>query len=126
MANSTYGTVLEEQLQDPEFRERWGRLALARAVAIRLVAYRAEHGLTQSGLATQLGMKQSAISRLESGGHNPSMDTLTHLSAVLGFSFLVLVGPTGQEYRWINPEIDEKGVVERVTSNGSQALVLVE
>ena len=43
--------ILEEELQDPEFRAEWERLAPARAVANRLIAYRAEHELTQTGLA---------------------------------------------------------------------------
>jgi hypothetical protein len=43
--------VLAEDLQDPEFRAEWERTAVARAVAIRVVGYRAEHGLTQTQLA---------------------------------------------------------------------------
>ena len=40
-------------------------------VALRLVEYRAEHGLSQSALARKLQMQQPAIARLEAGDHNP-------------------------------------------------------
>jgi hypothetical protein len=45
--------VLEDQLKDPEFREIWERTALARAVALRVAAYRAEHNLSQAALASR-------------------------------------------------------------------------
>jgi hypothetical protein len=37
--------------------------ALAHAVAIRVIGYRVDHGLSQSGLARVLGMHQPAIAR---------------------------------------------------------------
>jgi len=79
--------VLREQLADPEFQQEWDRTALARAVAQWLVAYRAEHGLTQTGLARQLRMQQPAVARLESGEHTPSLETLWRLASRLGLEF---------------------------------------
>lgn len=87
--------VLARQLEDPEFRAEWERTAVARAVAAQLVAYRAEHGLSQSALARQLGMQQPAIARLEAGEHNPSFETLTRLSSVLGITFKIEITPEG-------------------------------
>lgn len=37
--------VVEEHRQDPEFREEWDRLAFAREVANRIVAYRTGQSL---------------------------------------------------------------------------------
>src|SRR5437879_5240164 len=51
--------------KDFAFRERWEKTALARAVALRLVAYRGEHALSQSALGRLLQMKQPAVARLE-------------------------------------------------------------
>lgn len=87
--------VLEEQLADPEFQEEWDRTALARTVAERLVAYRAERGLTQTALARRLGMKQPAVARLESGDHTPSLDTLWRLASRLGVEFHIDVTARG-------------------------------
>jgi DNA-binding transcriptional regulator YiaG len=44
------------ELRDPEVRREYERTAFANAVAIRVIRYRAEHGLSQSALARQLGM----------------------------------------------------------------------
>ena len=87
--------VLTRQLRDPAFRAEWERSAVARAVALRLVEYRAVHRITQTELARRLGMKQPAIARLESGDHNPSLDTLARLSSVLGIEFHIEVTPQG-------------------------------
>jgi ribosome-binding protein aMBF1 (putative translation factor) len=79
--------VVREQLADPEFQGEWDRTALARAVAERIVAYRAERGLTQTGLGKLLAMQQPAVARLESGEHTPSLDTLWRLASRLGVEF---------------------------------------
>lgn len=87
--------VKARQLKDPAVRAEWERTAVARAVAVRLVEYRAEHALSQTALARKLGMKQPAVARLEAGGHNPSFDTLARLSSVLGIEFHIAVTPEG-------------------------------
>ena len=76
--------VMEECLKNPEFRKEWERAALARAVAIEVIRYRAEHGISQTELGRRLGMHQPAIARLEEGEHNPSIDMLRRLSQKLG------------------------------------------
>lgn len=92
---SSAENVLARQLRDPRVRAEWERTAVARAVATRLVEYRAEHGLSQTALARTLGMKQPAIARLEAGAHNPSFDTLVRLSSALGIEFHIDVTPDG-------------------------------
>jgi DNA-binding XRE family transcriptional regulator len=87
--------VLDESLRDPGFRKEWDETALARAVAIKLVEYRAQHEMTQTALAHKLGMKQPAVARLESGDHNPSIETLGRLARELGIEFHIDVTPEG-------------------------------
>ena len=117
--------VLAEQLKDPEFREHWERTALARAVALRILTYRVEHGLSQTQLAKLLGVKQPAIARLESGEHNPSMETLYHLSRNLGNEFLVDIAPGGRRRPWITRAAEKAAVVEKFTAaDGSQVLIV--
>lgn len=86
--------VLDEMLQDPEFRAEWERTALARAVAEAVIRYRAERGLSQTALARLLGWSQPVVARLETAEHNPSMDTLLTLARALGLRVHVDVGPT--------------------------------
>jgi len=90
-------TVLAEQLKDPAFREEWDRTALARAVATHVVAYRAQHGLSQAALARQLGVSQPLVARLESGNHEPTFTTLTRLSHHLGLEFHIDITPNSVE-----------------------------
>ncbi|HVC33137.1 MAG TPA: helix-turn-helix transcriptional regulator [Chloroflexota bacterium] len=107
--------IREKRLQeDPEFRKYWENTALARAVALRVIGYRSEHQLTQTQLAKILGMHQPAIARLEAGEHNPSLDTLLHLSGVLGIEFLLHVAPTTRPAEWSEPR--EAKVFEKVRS----------
>lgn len=75
--------VLRRQLEDPAFREVWERHAVASAVSVWLVAYRAQHGLSQRALAERVGMKQPAIARLESGDVEPKLSTLLRLVQAL-------------------------------------------
>ena len=91
----TKDEVLTRELADPAVRQEWERTALARAIALRLVEYRAQHGLSQTALARRLAMKQPAIARLEAGEHNPSVDTLTRLAKGLGMEFHIAVTPEG-------------------------------
>lgn len=89
--------VLEEKLaSDPDFRAEWERTALARAVAIEIVRYRAEHGLSQRALADSLGMKQPNIARLELGEINPKIETLMLLSSRLGLEFKIDIRPEAE------------------------------
>jgi transcriptional regulator with XRE-family HTH domain len=46
-------------------------------------------GLTQQELAKRMGTSHSAISRIESGQHKTSVDTLQRLAEALGVRFVV-------------------------------------
>jgi DNA-binding XRE family transcriptional regulator len=75
--------LLEEQLRDPEFRAEWERLAPARAIAHRLIAYRTQRGLTQSGLARRLGISLASVAALEDAEELPTAETLAKVEAAL-------------------------------------------
>lgn len=89
--------VLADQLTNPEFREEWERTALARTVANRVVAYRAEHGLSQAALARRLSVSQPLIARLEAGDHEPTLTTLARLARTLDLEFHIDITPTSLE-----------------------------
>lgn len=117
--------ILAEHLKDPEFRERWEKTALARAVALRLIAYRAEHGLSQTALSNTLGMKQPAVARLEAGERNPSWETLARISEALGVEFLVDIAPKGRR-TLVGERASQAGVVQELTTEHNEVLVAVE
>jgi predicted transcriptional regulator len=89
--------ILAEQLRDPAFREEWQRTAIARAVANKVVTYRAEHGLSQTQLARKLGVSQPLVARLEAGEHEPTFTTLARLSRQLGLEFHIDITPDSLE-----------------------------
>ena len=84
---------------DEEFRRDWERLSLARAVAARLIAHRADHGLSQRESAARLGLRQSNVARLEAGGHVPTLETLARIASLLGEEFTISVAPAGRAPR---------------------------
>lgn len=85
--------VRAEDLRDPETRAEYERTALAHAVAMRVLTYRTEHGLSQSALGRVLGMAQPAIARLEAGDHEPSLGTLGRLARGLDLEFHIDITP---------------------------------
>jgi len=93
MKTISFAESLAEDLKDPAFRAEWERTAVARAVANEIVKYRGGHSLTQTQLARQLGMQQSAIARLELGEHEPTLATLSKLSQGLGINFRIDITP---------------------------------
>ena len=95
----TAAQIAAEELADPEIRREHERTALAHAVAMRVIGYRINHGLSQTGLARLLGMHQSAIARLEAGDHEPSLATLSRLARVLGIEFHIDITPDVLELR---------------------------
>ncbi len=85
--------IAAEELADPEIRREHERTTLAHAVAMRVIGYRIDHGLSQTGLARLLDMHQPAIARLEAGDHEPSLATLSRLARVLGIEFHIDITP---------------------------------
>ncbi|HEU4906753.1 MAG TPA: helix-turn-helix domain-containing protein [Solirubrobacterales bacterium] len=84
---------IKESLEDPEFRAEYERLAPYEELARIVIMRRATLGLTQAELAARMGTTASAISRIESGQHATSAQTLKKLGdafggrAVVGFEF---------------------------------------
>ncbi len=82
-----------DDARDPEVAAELRRTAVANQLAILIIQYRVEHGLTQTALARQLGMKQPAVARLEAGEHEPALATLIRLSRQLGITIRLDVAP---------------------------------
>jgi ribosome-binding protein aMBF1 (putative translation factor) len=73
----------------PEYREQHERLAPYRAIASAVILARGAKGMTQKQLADALGTTDSAISRIESGRHPVTLDTLDRLGRALDLAFRV-------------------------------------
>jgi DNA-binding XRE family transcriptional regulator len=85
---SPIGTDFREDLElrrrDPEYAAIEAELAPMEALARILIAYRIEQGLTPEALAQRVGTSKTAICRLESGQHKPSVETLVKIGRALG------------------------------------------
>jgi len=103
--------VAEEQLADPSFRAEWQRLAPAREFAATLLRYRAGHKLSQRALAKKLGVSQPRVVKLESGEHNPEIDTIINAARCLGIEFALDVAPADSKPALVTARAQERGVI---------------
>jgi ribosome-binding protein aMBF1 (putative translation factor) len=106
--HGTHGEGADVGLFDEEFRSEWERLSLARAVAARLIAYRALHGISQDELATRLGLRQSGVARLEAAGHVTSYETLAKVASLLGIEFTISITPADRPPRQLTRAAHER------------------
>lgn len=73
----------KELLRDPEVVKAYQELQPELAIIERLIRARLKEGITQEQLAKKMKTRQSAISRLESGSANPSLNFLKRLAEAL-------------------------------------------
>lgn len=85
--------LVAEDALDPAVAVELARTAVANQLAILVIQYRVERGLTQTALARQLGVKQPAVARLEAGDHEPSVTTLARLANKLGITLRLDLSP---------------------------------
>ncbi len=76
--------LLQEELKDEEFAKIWEETELEYQIKRMLVAARIEKKMTQKDLAEKSGVRQSNISRIESGACVPTITTLKELAKGLG------------------------------------------
>jgi transcriptional regulator with XRE-family HTH domain len=94
MKKTNFDRYLEEQLQDPDFAERFKAAGEAWDVALQITRLREEAGVSQKELAQRLDTTQQQISRLESPayeGHSLSM--LRRVAAALHARVRVVIEP---------------------------------
>jgi DNA-binding XRE family transcriptional regulator len=96
-----------EMAADPEFAIEWERLALARMVAVQLIGYRSDNGLSQRRLAERLGVSQPRVVELESGEKNPQIETLVKITAKTGLEFAIDIAPIGQEPKLVGRAVTD-------------------
>jgi DNA-binding XRE family transcriptional regulator len=70
--------------RDPEVRAEYERLGPRFAAVRELLSARQRAKMTQQELADAMGTTRSVVSRLESGKHSPSIDTLAAAAEALG------------------------------------------
>lgn len=114
--------VLAEEMRDPVFRVEWERTAMARAVALKVLAHRAERRLSQRALAAKLGMTQPQVARIEAGEHNPTIDTLARIAQALDIEFAIDVRPCERQPKFINKRAQARDAVASYVSGHAMVL----
>lgn len=71
-------------MKDPEFAEAWVETELEDQIKRSLIQARIDAGLTQKELAEKSGVRQSNISRIESGSVIPTLQTLNAIAKGTG------------------------------------------
>lgn len=75
---------MRRRARNPEYRAELKRLAPYEALARIVIRRRGQLGLSQAELARRMGTSHSAISRIESGQHATTVQTLRRLADALG------------------------------------------
>lgn len=81
---SDFRKFKEELLKDPEVQAEYEALRPEYEVIRALIGARIEQNLTQEQLAQRSGIRQSNISRIESGTCSPTIATLQQLANGMG------------------------------------------
>ena len=81
---SDFQKYLNGQLNDPEFAEEYEAQKPEYEAIRAVIAARLEQHMTQKDLAEKTGIRQSNISRIESGSTSPTVETLARIAAGLG------------------------------------------
>lgn len=79
----SYSQFKKQLFIDPEVQTLYDSMKPEFAFIQQIIEKRLQKGLTQSELAKKVGTKQSAIARLESGAHNPSIAFLQKVAQAL-------------------------------------------
>ena len=79
-----FDDMLNEQMQDEEFRKEYEAIQPEMDVIRALVDARNSQNLTQKELAERTGINQADISKIENGTRNPSLNLLKRLAEGMG------------------------------------------
>lgn len=80
---TSHAESMRRRARNPEYRAELERLAPYEALARIVIRRRGQLGLSQAELAQRMGTSHSAISRIESGQHPTTVQTLRRLADAL-------------------------------------------
>ena len=80
---------IEQQMKDPAFRAEYEASETEYQMTRSLIAARMASNMTQKELADKSGVRQSNISRIESGSCSPTIATLQALAEGLGKKLII-------------------------------------
>ena len=85
----TFDDMLNEQLEDINFRKEYEDIQPEMDVIRAIVDARTAQNLTQKELSKITGIKQAGISKLENGTRNPTVSLLKRLAKGMGMELRI-------------------------------------
>ncbi len=79
-----HNEMKEKLFENQELKNKYDEMSPIYELKKEIIRLRIEKELSQKDLANLIGTKQSAISRLENGSYNPSVDFLVRIAHALG------------------------------------------
>ncbi|HET6484346.1 MAG TPA: helix-turn-helix transcriptional regulator [Actinoplanes sp.] len=91
-----WAAIRERRMAEPGAAEAYDAARLAFELGRSVRELRERRGWSQTQLAKESGMTQSAVARFEAGGTVPTLAVLERLAAALGVSLRVGFEPRGE------------------------------
>jgi ribosome-binding protein aMBF1 (putative translation factor) len=84
LGDYTRDAAARRRAESPAYAAAEKKYEIPVAIADIVILYRTRQNITQEELAARMGTSVPAISRLESGMHTPSIETLRKLAQAMG------------------------------------------
>ena len=75
-----FGKILKEELKDPEFKKGFEIEKKKLEMSLAIIKLREKKKISQAKLAEKIGLKQSAVGRIEAGKQNLTIETLQKIA----------------------------------------------
>ena len=75
-----FSKIIEEEMKDPDFRKGVELETKKLEMSLAIINLRKKKKISQSKLAEKIGMKQSAVGRIEAGKQNLTVETLQKIA----------------------------------------------
>jgi len=90
---TSWSEIRDRRMREPGAVEAYQATALAYELGCTVRGLREQRGWSQTQLASEAGMTQSAVARFEAGGTVPSLPVLDRLARALDADLIVRVTP---------------------------------
>ena len=84
-----FSKIIEEEMKDPEFRKGVELEMKKLEMSLAIINLRKKKKISQAKLAKKIGMKQSAVGRIEAGKQNLTIETLQKIAFALNKKLVV-------------------------------------
>lgn len=88
-----YDSLKKTILSNSEVKKEYEGFALEYEIAHALISARTQANMTQEAVAKKMNTTQSAVARLESGKHSPSLQTIHKYAAAINMTINLQVQP---------------------------------